>query len=32
MIRIRALNEKSSEESEGEEDIPLITREAQVMV
>jgi hypothetical protein len=30
MIRLRALNEESSEESEGEEEIPLITREAQV--
>lgn len=32
MIRLRALNEESSEESEGEEEIPLITREAQVTV
>jgi hypothetical protein len=30
MIRLRALNEESSEESEGEEEIPLITKEAQV--
>jgi hypothetical protein len=30
MIRLRALNEESPEESEGEEEIPLITREAQV--
>lgn len=30
MNRIHALNEESSEESEGEEDIPTITKEAQV--
>jgi hypothetical protein len=30
MIRLRALNEESSEESEREEETPLIRREAQV--
>ncbi|XP_069674696.1 calcineurin-binding protein cabin-1-like isoform X2 [Periplaneta americana] len=29
MIKLRALNEESSEESEGEEDVPTVTREAQ---
>jgi hypothetical protein len=32
MIRLRALNEESSEESEGEEETPLVRREAQVKV
>jgi hypothetical protein len=30
MIKIRALNEESSEESEGDEDVPTVTKEAQV--
>ncbi|KAJ9590537.1 hypothetical protein L9F63_016439, partial [Diploptera punctata] len=30
MIKIRALNQESSEESEGDEDVPTITKEAQV--